>query len=128
MVKSVGLEVHIAWHKTSASDRGYGAKWQKIRKRILKRDKYLCQSCLRACRITNLVTGDIKHPRNATVDHITPKHKGGTDHPTNLEALCAACHKVKTTAEAHGEEHVERAYCDAQGHPTDPTHHWNVNS
>jgi 5-methylcytosine-specific restriction protein A len=29
------------------------------------------------------------------VDHITPMSRGGTDHPANLQALCAACNLAK---------------------------------
>lgn len=32
----------------SRHQRGYGAKWDVIRERVLKRDKGLCQLCLRA--------------------------------------------------------------------------------
>ncbi|WP_340618711.1 HNH endonuclease, partial [Xenorhabdus entomophaga] len=31
--------------------RGYGSKWDKLRERILRRDKYLCQECLRSGRV-----------------------------------------------------------------------------
>lgn len=34
------------------------------------------------------------------VDHITPLHMGGTDHPDNLQALCLACQRRKTEREA----------------------------
>lgn len=34
-----------------------------------------------------------------TVDHITPKAKGGTDDDANLQAICDECHKAKTAAE-----------------------------
>ena len=33
--------------------------------------------------------------RNLTVDHIVPQTKGGTDHPKNLQLLCAACNSSK---------------------------------
>ncbi|EHA8518057.1 HNH endonuclease, partial [Salmonella enterica subsp. enterica serovar Johannesburg] len=32
----------------SRHQRGYGSKWDTIRERVLKRDKGLCQLCLRA--------------------------------------------------------------------------------
>lgn len=40
----------------SRHQRGYGSKWDVIRERVLKRDKGLCQLCLRAAR---LLQGDI---------------------------------------------------------------------
>ena len=33
--------------------------------------------------------------RNFTVDHIVPRSRGGTDHPDNLQLLCAACNSLK---------------------------------
>ena len=33
--------------------------------------------------------------RNLTIDHITPKSKGGTDHLENLQLLCGHCNSVK---------------------------------
>ena len=74
----------------SRHDRGYGSDWTRLRLRILKRDMHLCQPCLRKSRATPATQ----------VDHITPKAKGGTDDDDNLEAICAECHAVKTTAEA----------------------------
>ncbi len=35
--------------------------------------------------------------RNLTVDHITPRSKGGTDHLDNLQMLCGACNSSKGT-------------------------------
>lgn len=70
--------------------RGYGTAWNKLRVSILKRDQGLCQSCARA----GIVTAA------KTVDHIINKAKGGTDHPTNLEAICDACHTEKTQKES----------------------------
>ena len=33
--------------------------------------------------------------RNFTVDHVIPHSRGGTDHPDNLQLLCAACNSLK---------------------------------
>jgi 5-methylcytosine-specific restriction protein A len=68
--------------------RGYGAAWDKLRKRILERDHYLCQPCLRGApsRITLA----------REVDHVLPKAKGGTDDPANLVAICTPCHRAKS--------------------------------
>lgn len=80
--------------RKSASERGYGAEWKKTRERIMKRDKRLCQPCLRAGR-TTLAT---------QVDHKKPKSQGGTDDDDNLEAICDQkpfrCHSRKTAKEA----------------------------
>ena len=35
--------------------------------------------------------------RNMTIDHVTPKSKGGTDHIENLWLLCGACNSSKGT-------------------------------
>lgn len=74
--------------------RGYGAEWERTRKRVLVRDEYLCQPCQRAGR-----------DRLATdVDHVIPKARGGTDGLGNLQAICRTCHREKTAAESRGGE------------------------
>lgn len=60
-----------------------------IRERVLKRDKGLCQLCLRG--------GVVREAK--TVDHIIPKAHGGTDADSNLQSLCWPCHKAKTARE-----------------------------
>jgi len=80
------------WDKTSRHARGYGAKWDKLRARILTRDGHLCQTCLDKGVITPATE----------VDHVTPKAKGGTDEDGNLQAICSPCHKNKTTRETGG--------------------------
>ena len=40
--------------------------------------------------------GDHHRIGNLEVDHIVPKSKGGTDHPSNLQLLCGACNKMKS--------------------------------
>ena len=73
----------------SASKRGYGHLWRKLRKTILQRDDYLCVACKQAGRLTPATD----------VDHIISKAKGGTDDPSNLQSLCRSCHQTKTANE-----------------------------
>ena len=74
----------------SRHERGYGTEWEKQRKRILARDKGLCQAHLRQGRY---------RPANH-VDHIVPKFEGGRDDDDNLRSLCKDCHDAKTAEEA----------------------------
>lgn len=74
--------------------RGYGAAWDKLRAQVRERDLGMCQPCQRAGRDT---------PGNE-VDHVVPKAQGGTDHPSNLQAICSTCHKAKTARESQGGE------------------------
>lgn len=82
----------MAWSRTSRHLRGYGYAWEKLRLRILARDKHLCQACKRKGRVTAA-----NH-----VDHVKPKAQGGTDDEGNLQSLCAPCHDAKTITDAGG--------------------------
>lgn len=73
----------------TATQRGYGAEWRKLRLIALERDRYLCQLCLKQGWYVSATT----------VDHIVAKAHGGTDHLNNLQSLCEACHKAKTARE-----------------------------
>ncbi|EJW0352583.1 HNH endonuclease [Escherichia coli] len=73
----------------SRHQRGYGRKWDVLRAEVLARDKHLCQNHKR--------NGEIAAA--TTVDHIIAKANGGTDDPSNLEALCWPCHRAKTARE-----------------------------
>lgn len=73
----------------SASERGYGWAWKKLRDRIMQRDYGLCQPHIRQ--------GIVKPAHE--VDHKIPKAQGGTDDEPNLEAICTECHRAKTAAE-----------------------------
>lgn len=79
----------MAWSRESRHKRGYGTAWDKLRLRILARDKYLCQVCKAEGRVT---AANI-------VDHRLAKAKGGTDDADNLAAICAEHHKAKTAEE-----------------------------
>lgn len=77
-------------HRASASRRGYGAQWRRLREQVLDRGDHLCQVCRAAGHVS---------PAYA-VDHIRPKAAGGTDDPANLRAICRDCHRKKTQEEA----------------------------
>ena len=59
--------------------------WPRLRALVMARDGGRCTSC---------------GARAEQVDHIRPAYLGGTDHPTNLTALCVPCHRSKTGREA----------------------------
>lgn len=66
-----------------------GRPWATRRARILSRDCGVCLPCQRAGRVTEAVE----------VDHIVAIVNGGTDDDDNLQAICKACHEVKTAAD-----------------------------
>jgi 5-methylcytosine-specific restriction protein A len=73
------------WGDRSRHERGYGTAWTKLRQSVLRRDKGLCQPCLKVGRIS----------RATSVDHIRPKANGGTDDDSNLRSICDACRAEK---------------------------------
>jgi 5-methylcytosine-specific restriction protein A len=59
---------------------------------VYARDNGTCQHCKRV----------VGKPGEAHIDHVKPKHLGGTDEIDNLQVLCASCHGRKTRAEEGG--------------------------
>lgn len=76
----------------ASTARTRGSKWMAIRDLILRRDAGLCQPCMQAGRLTPAVQ----------VDHKLPLAQGGTDDQSNLQAICAACHRRKSVDELAG--------------------------
>lgn len=74
----------------TAEQRGYDWVWRKKRTAVLRRDRYLCQCA--ECKGRRLPASE--------VDHVVPKHLGGTDEFSNLAAINEDCHKAKTQREA----------------------------
>lgn len=103
-------------------ERGYGSAWDKLRVRILERDMYLCQECKRQGRLTPLAVKPYDH----AVDHIQAKAFGGSDHPSNLESLCSACHDAKSKKEANDTWSRRKPAYDEAGFPVwdDHTRRW----
>lgn len=87
----------MAWSKESRQSRGYGAEWERIRARVLKRDCGICQPCKKQGRIH----------AGTHVDHIVSKAKAAAlgwtkeqiDAESNLQCINAECHKIKTIEE-----------------------------
>ena len=101
--------------KRTPAERGYGWTWRKLRNRVMVRDDHLCAMCLQSGKLTEA----------NQVDHIKPKHLGGTDEPANLQCLCITHHNAKTYAENRGKDY-QSAGASADGTPIDPLHHWNL--
>ena len=64
-----------------------GKKWKRVRRRVLERDNYRCQSCG-------------YYAKSPEIDHIRPIDRGGMPWDlSNLQTLCRACHVRKTAME-----------------------------
>ncbi len=78
--------------RATANQRGYDARWQRLRLRILKRDPV----CVDPFGI-HAKRGEVVP--SVDVDHIIAKRNGGRDEESNLRGLCHSCHS-KVTAQA----------------------------
>ncbi len=77
----------------TASQRGYGANWRRVRAMFLA-EHPLCADPYK---------NHGPYPPLATdVDHIVPRSQGGSEDPENLQALCKSCHSKKTAHESGG--------------------------
>jgi len=97
------------WSRSSRHARGYGAEWDKLRLYVLRRDNGLCQ-CDR-CR-----GGGLRLTLATEVNHIKPKAEGGTDDPSNLQAVSSQCHQ-RITAEQQGKTLRPKVTIGVDGYP-----------
>ncbi len=74
-------------NRAIAPERMRGRKLQAARQRLFAKALYMCAQCGR-------VTVDLVR------DHIVPLAEGGEDAESNTQALCVACHDVKTRQES----------------------------
>lgn len=73
------------WNQSSGEDSsGYPSDWNQRRSKVLRRDKWTCQSCGR--------TGGPRGTAELHAHHILPKSKGGGHSLDNLTTLCDRCH------------------------------------
>jgi hypothetical protein len=63
---------------------GYPDDWDRRRRRVYKRDNYRCQRCG--------ARGGSRGNAELHAHHQTPKSRGGSHRPSNLETLCRECH------------------------------------
>lgn len=101
-----------------AGNRGQGSKWlwPSTRRRIYERDDWRCVWCTEKVEQPTLpedgilVSGGII--RQASIDHVVPRARGGSNDPRNLITCCAQCNAkrghrsvpafAKAIAETHG--------------------------
>lgn len=76
---------------TGQHERIRGSALQKVRDRILTRDSGICRCA--DCR----ATGRLRPAHE--VDHIVPLWENGTNDDSNLQAINAECHAIKTGRE-----------------------------
>jgi hypothetical protein len=55
------------------------------RRELLERDRWLCRYC-----------GSAVTTETATLDHIVPVSRGGSDEPENLATACLTCNSIKS--------------------------------
>jgi 5-methylcytosine-specific restriction protein A len=77
--------------KNIPKSRSADAKWKRTRKFVLSRDGHRCRIAF-----VGICIG-----LASEADHIIPVTRGGTDHPSNLQAACRPCHLAKSSDEGH---------------------------
>lgn len=86
------------WEKKAHVKSGRGGRaWRRRREQIFKRDNFLCQIHLRK---DELVAVTLHGTDAGVCDHVIPLSEGGTDDDSNLQTICQACDKEKTSLEA----------------------------
>lgn len=73
------------------------------KKNILRRDKYICQYC------------GMDLEDNATVDHVVPRYRGGSNSWVNMVACCRDCNLAK------GNKTPKEAGMTLRAKPKEPT-------
>lgn len=105
----------MAWGSKSRQERGYGAEWDRLRKKVIERDKGLCQACIKEGRVTP----------GKDVDHVVSRarakqlgwSKERTECLANTQYLCRPCHLAKTEREQGKTKHAPRPTYGADGWP-----------
>lgn len=75
----------------TAGNRGQGSKWlhPTTRRRIYERDGWCCVWCSKEVARALFPSGDLT--RQASIDHVVPRARGGTNKHTNLITCCSTC-------------------------------------
>ena len=75
-----------ASRRPAANLYAYRGRWPEIRRQVLERDGYACR-----LRYPDLCIG-----KASEVDHVVQPEAGGTNDPSNLQAVCVPCHRRRT--------------------------------
>ncbi len=78
-------------HSSASRPELNGARWQKTRAAVRRRDRNMCVSCGATERLS--------------VHHLTPARRGGSDDMENLVTVCARCY-ARLEAQARRRERV----------------------
>ena len=70
-----------------------------IRKEVYLRDRNTCQICGEQVVLTRNIKNSIDYKREASLDHIIPRSKGGKDTLNNLRTVCRSCNSTKKNRE-----------------------------
>jgi 5-methylcytosine-specific restriction endonuclease McrA len=81
----------MAWGNNRPS---MGPRWDAIRRKVLRNSGGVCGACGK--------DGAVE------VDHIIPRHLGGSSEPDNLMAVCRKCHGRKSSAEGNAAQARKR--------------------
>jgi 5-methylcytosine-specific restriction protein A len=95
--------------RRSASQRGYGARWRRLRWHILARHPWCADPF------------GLHEGRRVAGEHVVPLSQGGTNETSNLQTLCRRCHARKTVLYDGGLGRARRFM-----QPHDMTEHWSV--
>jgi hypothetical protein len=75
-----------------------------IRRLVWERDEWTCRLCGATAQpsdspISTSLSKVDRFPHPLYADHILPRRFGGTNHPNNLQTLCAGCNTTKANSE-----------------------------
>lgn len=74
-----------------------------LRYEVLKSAKFRCELC-----------GISAEEKSLEVDHIIPRNHGGTDDPSNLQALCYSCNSMKRDKDDTDFRDVRKSYLNRE--------------
>lgn len=102
----------MSWDSSSRRRKELPPDWEKIRKRVLRRDASMCQHI-------DVNTGEICGEHASEVDHI---RRGNNHSDSNLQSLCTYHHRRKSSAEgaeavARKRERIENSFRRVESHP-----------
>jgi 5-methylcytosine-specific restriction endonuclease McrA len=92
--EQVMMEPFPSTWKDTPKKRAHWAQMQRNNAFLCQQKCLQCHYCHKAVRIAhwseNYIGSDV-----ATVDHVVPLARGGTDHPSNLVVACRPCNMKK---------------------------------